>query len=282
MKKVFAFLLAALMILACTACGSSDKGGEAKDRLAKIKEAGVLTMATEPYFAPYEFVDPSKSDQDQFQGMDIEIAKYIAEKIGVELKITALDFTSVQVGVAEGKYDMAISAMAYSPTRAESMNLSDVYYSDGDGYGFLTRIEDATKYTSIDALAGATVITQSGSVQESMYNDQINGKVDIKEFKLVSSMTDAYLAVSEGKADVCICDAASAKLYADANGGLDVPAFRLTVDPNMDGTVVAMPTKDTDSLKEVVNECIAELKASGQIKKWYDEYADYAATLGIE
>ena len=280
MKKVFAILLAALMILSLTACGGS--GGEEKDRLAQIKEQGYITLTTEPYFAPFEFVDPGKTGDEQFQGMDIEIAKYIADKIGVELKIVALDFTSVQVGVAEGKYDFAISAMAYAPDRAEAMNLSDVYYSDGDGYGFLVRSEDVDKYTSLESLAGVTVITQSGSVQESMYNDQVNGKVAVKEFKLVSSMSDAYLAVSGEKADVCICDAASAQLYADANGGLAVPSFRLTIDPNMDGTVVAMPLEGTDSLKEVVNECIAELKASGQIEKWYDEYAAYAATLGIE
>ena len=70
----------------------------------------------------------------QYQGMDIEVARYIADKIGVDLKITALDFTAVLAGVADGKYDFAISAIAYAPSRAEAMRLSDVYYSTSTGY----------------------------------------------------------------------------------------------------------------------------------------------------
>ena len=281
MKKVFALILAVVMILSLTACGSSG-GGEEKDRLAKIKDAGKITLVTEPYFAPMEFIDPNKTGDDQFQGVDIEIAKYIAEKLDVELEIVALDFTPLLVAMADGKYDMAISAIAYSPARAEVMNLSDVYMITGGGYGFICRTEDVGKYNSIASLEGATVITQSGSVQEFLYNDQIKDAVKIKEFKLVDNMTTAYLAVSEGKADVCVCSTESAQLYADANGGLAVPEFRLTVDPNMNGTVVALGPDDTDSLKAFINECIAELKADDQITKWNDEYKAYAASLGIE
>ena len=281
MKKIIALLLTALMLLACTACGGSGDADK-NDRLAQIKAAGKITLVTEPYFAPMEFIDPNKTGMDQFQGVDIEIAKYIAEKLEVELEIVALDFTPLLVAMADGKYDMAISAIAYSPTRAEAMNLSNVYYSGGGGYGFICRTEDAGKYTSIASLEGATVITQSGSVQEFLYNDQIKDAVKVKEFKLVDNMTTAYLAVSEGKADVCVCSTTSAQLYAEANGGLVVPDFLLDVDPNMNGTVVALAPKGTDSLMEVVNECIAELTAAGKIEEWNTEYKAYALSLGIE
>ena len=276
MKKTLSIILAALLALACTACGGKQTG----DRLAQIKEKGCIELCTEPYFAPYEFVDPTKTGDEQYQGMDIEIAKYIADKIGVELKITALDFTAVQAGVADGKYDFAISAIAYSPARAEAMRLSDVYYSTNTGYGFIVRSEDVDKYTDLDSLKDAVVITQSGSVQEALYNQYINGAC--KEFKLVANMTDGYLAVSEGKADVCICSTASASLYAEANGGMDIPAFRFDVDPNMNGTCVAMPLEDTESLAELVNECIAELDKAGKTAEWYEYYEEYAAGLGIE
>lgn len=276
MKKTVSILLAAVLALACTACGGKQTG----DRLAQIKEKGCIELCTEPYFAPYEFVDPTLTGDEQYQGMDIEIAKYIADKIGVELKITALDFTAVQAGVADGKYDFAISAIAYSPARAEAMRLSDVYYSTNTGYGFIVRSEDVNKYTDLDSLKDAVVITQSGSVQEALYNQYINGAC--KEFKLVANMTDGYLAVSEGKADVCICSTASAGLYAEANGGMDIPEFRFDVDPNMNGTCVAMPLEDTESLAELVNECIAELDAAGKTAEWYEYYEEYAAGLGIE
>ena len=271
-------LLAAILVLGCTACGS--KKDEGNDRLAQIKEKGYIELCTEPYFAPFEYVDPTKTGDDQYQGMDMEVAKYIADKLGVDLKITALDFTAVLAGVADGKYDFAISAIAYSPERAEAMRLSDVYYASNTGYGFIVRSEDVGKYTDIDSLKDAVVITQSGSVQEALYNQYVNGAC--KEFKLVANMTDGYLAVSEGKADVCICSTASASLYAQANGGLDIPDFRFEVDPNMNGVCVAMPTEGTESLAELINQCIAELNESGKPEEWYSQYEAAAAELGIE
>ncbi len=278
MKKMIAFLLAAILVLGCTACGS--KKDEGNDRLAQIKEKGYIELCTEPYFAPFEYVDPTKTGDDQYQGMDMEVAKYIADKLGVDLKITALDFTAVLAGVADGKYDFAISAIAYSPERAEAMRLSDVYYATNTGYGFIVRSEDVGKYTDIDSLKDAVVITQSGSVQEALYNQYVNGAC--KEFKLVANMTDGYLAVSEGKADVCICSTASASLYAQANGGLAIPDFRFDVDPNMNGVCVAMPTEGTESLAELINQCIAELNESGKPEEWYSQYEAAAAELGIE
>lgn len=277
MKKIIAVLLACLMLLGCTACSGAGQ----TDRLAQIREKGYIEMVTEPYFAPNEFIDPTLTGDDKYVGVDIELGKYIAEKIGVELKIVPLEFTAVQAGVVDGKYDMAISAMAYSPTRAEAMTMSNVYQASSDGYGFLCRAEDVDKYTSIESLKDAVVITQSGSVQESLYNDQI-GKDNVKEFKLVSSMTDGYLAVAEGKADVCICAIGSADLYAQANGGLDTPDFLLDVDPNMNGTVVAMPPKGSESLCELVNECIKELNDAGKIEAWEAEYKAYAKKLGLD
>ena len=276
MKKMFALLLTILLLAACTACG-----GETKDLLSEIQDQGYIELTTEPYFAPYEFVDPSKTGDDQFQGMDIEIAKAIAEKLDVELRIVPLDYTAVLAGVADAKYDMAISAIAYSPSRAEAMNLSDGYYFNDVGYGFLTRAEDADKYNSLESLKDAVVITQSGSVQEGIYNEQVKD-LGVKEFKLVANMTDGFLAVAEGKADVCICDTGSAELYAEANGGLAIPDYRFTVDPKLNGVVVALPLNGSESLMEVVNECIAELNAEGKVLQWYQDYSEYAGTLGLQ
>lgn len=275
MKKIVALALVLTMVFALAACGSKS---EPKDRLAKIKEQGYIEMVTEPYFAPFEFIDPSKEGDAQYVGMDIELGKKIAEKIGVELKIVPLEFSAVLAGVVDGKYDMAISAIAYSPSREEAMLLSDGYkLTSNEGYGFLTRIEDADKYTCIEDLANAVVATQSGSVQEGIYNDQVKS---CKEFKLVSAMTDGYLAVAENKADVCIVSKASAKLYAEANGGLAVSEFTFETDPKLSSTVVGVP-KGGESLMAVVNEVIAEQTANGNIEAWYAEYEALAASLGV-
>ena len=249
------------------------------DRLEQIKEKGYIEFCTEPYWAPNEFIDPTKTGDEQYVGTDIELAKMIAEKIGVDLKINPLDFSAVLIGTADGKCDMAVSAIAWSPTREMAMRLSNGYsFDETVGYGFLVREEDVDKYTSIEDLAQATVITQSGSVQEAIYNQYCN---NAKNFKLVANMTDGYLAVAENKADVCITAIGSAELYAEANGGLAVPDFKFDTDPQMSATVVAVPLDGTDSLMAVINEVIADVVENNMYEEWESFYKEYAKGLGL-
>lgn len=250
------------------------------DRLEQIKDKGYIEFCTEPYWAPNEFIDPSKSGDEQYVGSDIELAKMIAEKLGVDLKINPLDFSAVLIGTADGKCDMAISAIAWSPTREMAMRLSNGYsFDDTVGYGFLVREADVDKYTSIEDLKDATVITQSGSVQEAIYNQYCG---NAKNFKLVANMTDAYLAVAENKADVCITAISSGELYAEANGGLAVPDFKFDTDPQMSATVIATPMDGTESLMEVINEVVAEVVESGIYEEWNESYKEYAKSLGLD
>ncbi len=268
----------AMMLLGVAACGSKE--ATKKDCLAEIKDRGYIEFTTEPYWAPNEFIDPSKSGDDKYIGVDIELAKVIADRIGVELRIIPLEFSAVLTSITEGKYDMAISAIAWSPLRQEAMNLSNGYeFDESTGYGFLVRIGDEDKYNSPESLKDAVVVTQSGSVQEGIYKQYVK---ECKELKMVGSMTDAYLAVSEGKADVCITAISSAQLYAEANGDLTTCDFEFDVDKQMKSTVVALPLEGTDSLMEIVNEVIGELEAAGQFQAWSDYYKEYAKTLGLE
>ena len=278
MKKILCVVLVLVLALSLVGCGAQ----KADSRLDKIKAAGVLQVATEPYFAPYEFIDPAKKGQDQYLGADIKLMQAIADEIGVKLEIVPLDFTAVLAGITTAKYDMAISAIAYSLERSESMNLSNVYRASDTGYGFIVRAEDADKYNSIADLKDAVVATQSGSVQEGIFRLDVTEK-GCKELKLFAQMTDCYLAVQEGRADVCICSTDSAQLYAEANDNvLAVPAFRFDVDPDMNGTVVACPTDGTDELMEVINKVIDKLKADGSLDKWFEEAAVQAKELGVE
>ena len=285
MKKVFAILLALAMVFSMAACssGGGDSSGDAAEpanRLEAIKARGYIEMATEPYFAPYEFIDSSKSGDEQYQGLDIELGKYIAEKLGVELRIVPLEFSAVLASITEGKYDFAASALAYSPGRAENMNMSKGYrFSDEvASYGFLVREDMIDSIKTADDTADLVQVTQSGSVQEGFVNDQIS---KYKDFKLVSSMTDGFLMVAEGKADACACDINNGQLYADANGGLAIAPFRFVVDESTQGTRVGIP-KGEDELTAFIDQCIDELRAEGTIDKWYDEYSDYARTLGVD
>ncbi len=261
------------------AASADTEGG----RLAEIKERGVLQVATEPYFAPNEFIDPTKEGDGRYVGSDIELAQAIADEIGVELEIVPLEFSAVLASVTSGKYDLAISALAWTPERGERMEMSIGYHFDEESlYTVLVREEDAANYISIEDLKGKKVVCQSGSLQEQLIKDAMDVS-ELDELLYVSATTDGYLMVSEGKADACVCASANGQLYAEANGGLTIlpDAINFPVADEYAGTRVGAPKGETE-LIEVVNSVIEELNESGQYNEWYDEYAEYAGTLGLD
>ncbi len=278
MKKLITLLLTFTMLFTLTACGGEKT--EYANRLEEIKARGVLTVATEPYFAPNEFIDPSKEGDAKYVGADIELAQYIADKLGVELQIVPLEFTAVLSSVAEGKYDLAISALAYKPDRAESMNLSKGYYFDEDteGYGMLCRTEDVDKYPTAESMKDAVIVVQAGSLQQDYVMEQVP---ECKEIKYVSSMTDAFLMVQENKADLAACFIGNGRLYSEANPEVNiVNGFKFEENKEWGGTRIGM-MKGEDELTAAINEIIDEIIESGVYAQWYEEYKVYAESLGL-
>lgn len=269
-----------------SADGSQSKaleGVKIEGRLKKILENGYITMATEPYFAPYEFIDSSKQGDAQYVGADIELGKYIANVLGVELRVVSLEFSAVLSSVPDGKYDIAISGLAYTPERAEAMELSDGYYfsDDSKGYSLLIQEKDKDNIKTPEDLKGKTIVYQSGSLQEAISKEQVD-EAACKEVKRTSSSNDAYLTVQEGKADAAVVSVESAGLYAAANPGLYiVEDFRFNFPKELDGTRVGTQ-KGEKALMAVINTCIAEVRESGQMDLWMEEYREYAKSLGLE
>jgi len=257
-------------------------GDTGKSRLDEILERGYIEVATEPYFAPNEFIDPSKQGDDKYVGSDIEFAHYIADQLGVECRIVPLEFEAVLTGITEGKYDLAISALAYTPARAEAMELSKGYRFDDETvqYGLMVREEDLDTIKSADDLADKTVVCQNGSLQEMFATQQIPA---CKELKRVSATTDGFLMVQENKADAVVTEKNTAELFIAANSDAHmaiVPDFSFIVDESTQGTRIGMPKGETELL-EKINEIVDEIVASGQYDKWYAEYTEYAKGLGL-
>lgn len=283
-KVIGIILVLLLSINILSACSkespASTKKGE--NLLEEIKNRGYMEVVTEPSFAPNEFIDPSKKGDEQYVGSDIELAKYIADKLGVELKIVPLEFTAVLGSVTEGKYDMAISALAYTPLRAEAMNLSKAYEfsDDEEGHGLLIRKEDKDKIKGVEDIADKVIVGQSGSLQEMFINEQIP---KYKEFKRVSATTDGFLSVQEKKADVCATQVATAKLYIEANPDSNlmvVEGFKFEEKPETSGTRIGIP-KGEEELTEKINEIIDEVLEKGLYEEWKKEYEEYAKKLGL-
>lgn len=280
---VIAGMTALSLAAALSGCGQKSNAAAAAkpaNRLEEIIQRGYIEVATEPYFAPNEFIDSSKTGNEQYVGSDIEMAKFIAAELGVELRVVPLEFAAVLSSVTEGKYDLAISALAYTPERAEAMNMSKGYHFDKtEGYGLLVREEDIDRFPDAASLKNAVVVTQSGSLQEVFVHSQIP---EYQELKRVSATTDGFLMVQEGKADAAAAAIPMARLYAEANPGVVVAnTFKFAEDESTQGTRVGIP-KGEEELTGKINEIIDELIESGQYDKWYAEYSEYARSLGIE
>lgn len=282
-KRIAVLMIVVILGGVLSGCATkSTTAGEEMNRLEAIKARGVLEVVTEPAFAPNEFIDHSKEGEAQYVGSDIELAKLIAERLGVELKIIPLEFGAVLSSITEGKYDLAISALAYTPARAEAMNMSKGYYfsKETPGYGLLIREEDKDIIKGPEDIKDKVIVAQSGSLQELFVNEQVPA---YKEFKRVSSTTDGFLMVEEKKADVAVITKNMAKLYIEANpnaGLMIVEDFEFIVDEETQGTRIGIPLGE-DELTEEINKIVDEVVNDGTYERWYQEYTEYAKTLGL-
>src|SRR5665647_1485361 len=98
--KIILIALCLALTFAFAGCGGTNKADDS-NRVEEIIARGYIEVVMEPYFAPFEFIDPSLEGDAQYVGCDVEIAKAIAEELGVELRIIPLEFSAVLAGITE-------------------------------------------------------------------------------------------------------------------------------------------------------------------------------------
>ena len=271
MKKLFCAALAAAMLMATmSGCGSSQ------NRLEKIKESGKLVLATSPDFAPLEFEDLS-SGEAQYVGSDIELAKYIAEKLGVELEISAMDFSAVQAAIPSGQADIAISGFAKTEERAQNMELSTPFnITEDGGQTVLVAKGQGANYTTADDFSGLQIGAQNGSLQYNLVSSQLPEDVEIVP---VGSLNDGVLMLETGKIDALASDLSNAELLLESHDGIETTDFMFEY--SSEGNVAAVKKGETE-LIEAVNEIIEEVNELGLYDQWKDEATELAKSLGLE
>ena len=248
----------------------------------RIRRKGVLRVATEPYFAPFEFIDPEQLDQRQYVGADMKLAALIAERMGVTLEIVPMEFTQVLPSLSENQCDLTISAISFTPNRASSYAMSKGYYypETSASTAFVIREEDLEKITSVEDLADKTLVAQSSSLQEAMASKHI---INYREFRRVSSVQAVYEAVRKGRADAGIVDMETASNYIrnnkDAGLALAENLYFTLEEAYLGHRVVAK--KGELQLIYFVNGVIDEVLADGTYQKWIEEAQVRAAELGL-
>ncbi len=271
MKKLFCAALAAAMLMATmSGCGSSQ------NRLEKIKESGKLVLATSPDFAPLEFEDLS-SGEAQYVGSDIELAKYIAEKLGVELEISAMDFSAVQAAIPSGQADIAISGFARTEERAQNMELSTPFnITEDGGQTVLVAKGQGANYTAAEDFSGLQIGAQNGSLQYNLVSSQLPDDVEIVP---VGSLNDGVLMLETGKIDALASDLSNAELLLESHDGIETTDFMFEY--SSEGNVAAVKKGETE-LIEAVNEIIEEVNELGLYDQWKEEATELAKSLGLE
>lgn len=235
---------------------------------------GVLTVALSPDFSPMEFVDISKSGQDQFVGFDVMLAKYIAQELGMELEIRAMSFDACQTAVQTGNVDLSISGYSWTEERAENYLMSDYYYA-GDNAStqtLIVRADEVDSFTSLEDFAGCSVGAQSASLQIELCRSQLPEDTDIQEFK---DINDAVLALKTNKLDAVAVEGGNGKVIATNNSDIALSGVLFSVDEASENNVILLNKEDTELL-EKVNAILAEAEAAGLYGEWYDEALELA------
>ena len=283
MKKLFAMLLALVMTMGLMACGAqptaaNDTDGDAAgedaavtepaNALEKIKADGVLTVALSPDFSPMEFVDSSKTGQEQYVGFDITLAKYIAENLGVELVIEPMGFDASQTAVYTGSVPMSISGYSWTEERAQNYELSDYYYAGENEtrQALLIKKENADKYTSPEDLAGQDVGAQNASLQMQLVTEQLAGANPVA----IGDITVGVMELKSGNIEALAVAYGNAEMIVDANPDLVICTWEFDVKAEYSANVIMMQKGETELL-DAVNAILAQAKDSNLYDGWYKD-----------
>ncbi len=281
--KVLSLALAAITLFTLCACGtaaSSPAAGPVSDAapteasaasngvLDEIKASGELHITLSPDFAPMEFIDSSKDGQEQYVGLDVFLAKYIADYIGVKLVIEPMSFDACQTAVYTASVPMSVSGYVWTEERAESYEISDYYY-DGDNKiepVILIRTADAEKYTSSEDFNGVDIGAQNASLQMQLVTSQLPDANPVA----VGDVGTGVLELQNGSIEALAVAKGNAEIIMDANPDLVLCPWEFTITEETEAFVILL-TKGETALLNVVNEALAKAYSEGMYGAWHDE-----------
>ena len=244
---------AAASSVASSAAASSEAASAAATELTTV-EAGKLTMATNAAFPPYEMT----TDAGEFEGIDIETAQAIADKLGLELQIDDMDFDAALLSVQQGKADIVMAGVTVTDERKAVMDFSDSYAT---GIQSII-VPEGSDIASPDDLAGKKIGTQRGTTGYIYCSDDF-GDENVVAYD--SGLT-AVQALNNGQVDAVVIDNAPAKEYVAANPGLVI------LDTSYAEEDYAIGMAKGSALEDAINAALEELKADGTLQSIVDKY----------
>lgn len=248
MTKLTALALALVMVLGLLAgCGSSNADSSTDNSGG---DTAKLVVATSPDFPPFESLKGG-----EVVGIEVDILKLIAEKMGMELDIQQMDFDSVIPGVQAGKFDVGMSGITVTDKRKENVDFSSVYFMAAQAIV----VSADSGITGKADLEGKKVSVQTGTTAEEYC--MANGY----EVLAFTANNDAASALTGGKVDAWVVDNEVALAMA--------PDLGLTVlDEAMTAEPYAFAFQKGSELVAPFNEALDALLADGTVEKIFSDY----------
>ena len=271
MKKLLSVTMV-LIMLVLTACsgGNQNNGGnsqsDATNKLEQIKQSGKLVVGTSADYPPFEF-HAMIDGKDEIVGFDIEIAKKIAEHLGVELEVQDMGFDAVLAGVGTGLIDIGVAGINKSEEREAEMDFSEVYYKSKNA--LVIKADSDNKFATIEDLAGKTVGVQIGTMQEEMSKEKFTQSTS----KSLAKVTDLILELQTGLIDAVLLELPVAQSYVAQNP--DLKMGELIIEEENGGTCVITANGETELMVEI-NKVIKELIETDQINVFVKEANELA------
>ncbi|WP_347161267.1 transporter substrate-binding domain-containing protein [Peptostreptococcus anaerobius] len=262
LKKLAALGLVAVMALGMVACGKKDAGANSSQTaLAKIQANKKLVLGTSPDYPPFEFL-VSEGGKGNVVGADIELAKKLAEKMGVELEIKTIDFDALIPALQSGKVDVVITGMSPTEERKKNIDFLDIYFQGKNGV--IVKKGDAGKYKTEDDLKKAKLGVQKGSTQETYIKDTLK----VTGYKGLTAVPDLVMDLKNGNVDAIVLNDKVAGINATKYDGVEiVKDIKMTSAGEEEAMAIAVKKGDNKDLIELMNKVIKDLNASGEYDK---------------
>jgi polar amino acid transport system substrate-binding protein len=227
------------------------------------KTSNKLLVGTSADYPPYEFIILDDKNEQQYVGVDIELAKKLASDAGKELEIVNMNFDNLMVSLQKGDIDAVIACIEPNEERKQAGDFSDAYYVLNPPL-VLIRTADAGALTSVESLAGKNVGAQTGTTKADIVTD------DIPDANLVAvaTVTDLVNQLSYDKVDAIVLDYDVAMSYANSSPDFAIADIELGIRQDLG---VAVQKGDPKGLLPSFNKTIAAEKAAGNIDKWMEE-----------
>ena len=263
LKKLVALGLVAVLAVGLVGCGnkSSDNSGGNQTALEQIKKNKKLVVATSPDYPPFEFM-VSENGKSKIVGADIDLAQKIADKLGVELELKAMDFDALVPALQAGKVDMVITGMTPNEKRKKAVDFSDIYFKGENAV--IVNAKDAGKFTSEDQLKKAKLGVQKGSTQETYVKDNLK----VTNYKALVAVPDLIADMKNGNIDAVVLNRKVAGINVTKYDGIKVVEnLKLTSGGDEQAMAVAIKKGDNADLIKLTNEVIKGLQDSGEYDK---------------